>query len=187
MNLTRIIIFRYLISIVVALSFVLAVGDGTQSRSWRETPLAAAQDYLWIQDQRPVTELMNIFWNSPVLLPGNPRDAFAEKVLTDNLFVAIGQIDTTVVDQPKFITPEDVLLVVGGNPQPPNELTDIDPIIDEFLDTIKNVYSGVLGPSGKHAKRFIFSGSGISSCEPGGFAISYAGENYTYKTPIPGC
>ena len=32
MNLTRIIIFRYLISIVVALSFVLAVGDGTQSR-----------------------------------------------------------------------------------------------------------------------------------------------------------
>jgi hypothetical protein len=64
---------------------------------------------------------------------------------------------------------------------------DMPPAVIGALATMEAVLARSLGPMGKGTHWFVFDGGTVHACGKGGMSISFAGEIYTYETPVPGC
>ncbi len=173
--------------VLLCVLLVFGLVTSSDARQWRVTPQAAAQEYVIINDQRSPNEIVLVFWMTPRLLPDQPQNETAKAMLTRNLLVGIAHADVSAGGAMSFRAPTNITLVTGGQNRPPLAGSQIEPASAGALTTMSQVFAQALGPLGKGTKWHVFDGSGISSCRSGSFAISYAGENYTYETPIPGC
>jgi hypothetical protein len=54
------------------------------------------------------------------------------------------------------------------------------------LNVLRQMFSQ-MGVFGKGIHFYVFDPSGIDSCKDGQFWVVYEGEEYEYRTPIPGC
>ena len=61
------------------------------------------------------------------------------------------------------------------------------PVAVGIVAGMQSVFSQALGPMGEGMRWMTFDAAEISSCEEGVFWIDYDGEQYDYRTPIPGC
>ena len=59
--------------------------------------------------------------------------------------------------------------------------------VTQAINTLQALARQSLGPLGTGVRWFAFEGSMIHSCTPGKLSVPFAGETYTYDTPIPGC
>jgi len=76
-----------------------------------------------------------------------------------------------------------------GNSKPLALLTGdkVPPAIAGMMVTLDGTLRQALGPAGQGFKVFAFDGGAVHSCEKGRLSIPFAGETYTYETPVPGC
>ena len=95
-------------------------------------------------------------------------------------FSPLGQITFTTHTDVTLRTKKDEIrqpLVKEGLP----------PAVMAGVSVLEALFSQALGKLGQGAQFYVFDGTGIDSCQEGGFWVSYADEEYNYDTPIPGC
>jgi hypothetical protein len=64
---------------------------------------------------------------------------------------------------------------------------ELSPKTAGTLTVMETMFRQSFGAMGKGMKLFIFKPDGVSSCGKGGLSVGFAGETYTWETPIPGC
>jgi len=73
-----------------------------------------------------------------------------------------------------------------------NKLTLLDastmpPTFVGAMATMQSVFNRALGQFGQGVQWFAFDGSPMQACTKGRLSIPFAGEKYTFDTPVPGC
>lgn len=83
----------------------------------------------------------------------------------------------------------DFLMVKDSEAKPLQLLTgdEIPPTIVGALSLMEASLSRSLGQFGKGIHWFVFTGGSTHACGSSGISIPFAGETYTYDTPMPGC
>ena len=64
---------------------------------------------------------------------------------------------------------------------------DLPPITAGMIATIESMLRQAGGAMGKGMKMFVFESGAVNSCAKGELSIPFAGETYTWETPVPGC
>ncbi|HML11409.1 MAG TPA: hypothetical protein VK432_11165 [Stellaceae bacterium] len=178
---------RFAIAAFVALLCLLcaAAPDPAQSRPWKPTPAALAQDYTQIIDNRSGKELVLVWWLVPQLIPNSSA---AAELLDKYVVVGIihGHVD---VGGTLSFDKIDSLQAMDGNSTPLKALIgdNIPPAVQGALTAVEGVLRQALGPTGQGIAWFVFEGGAVHACQKGGLSIPFEGETYTYETPIPGC
>ncbi len=170
-----------LISSLVLLSFAAPVS----SRSWKQDAKAVAQDYSQILHNKGNGDLLMVWWLVPQIVPTSPQ---AQQVLDNYVIIGIGQ--THVAPNGAMTFP--VIDALGANDANGRALkflaaNDIPPAVTGLLAASQAALGQSLGAMGQGFRWFVFEAGGVHACAPGGLSIPFAGETYTYETPIPGC
>ena len=182
---------RHLLGATLAIALILFIAlPPASSRTWRTTPDQLARDYLTINDTRPGGEMVLLMWlASPMLQPGiNGRENLAAILDRYVLIMAVHGHFDRVSGTASF---DDItaLQATDKNGAPLNALTQdkIPPTAAGIVTVMEGVFRQVVGPMGKGMKTFIFDSGSVGVCKSGVLSVPYAGETYTWKTPIPGC
>ena len=159
----------------------------SEARQWRSNPTDDVLDYALIQDRRSRNEFIMIFWINPTI--GNePKNELVRESLAKNLIIGIAHADFT--DRGYFeFRKVSAPVISTGNGQLRTELkiSQQEPLIVRLVPAMQEIYENAIGPLGKGLTWFVYDGTGIETCRPGTLIVPYAGENYSYETPIPGC
>jgi hypothetical protein len=160
------------------------------SRQWKATPEAMARDYSFIQDSRPGGELVLIGWFIPEMTARNTpgADVLAEMLHKYVVILAVhGHVDratgTMSVDDVNSLEAKDQ----SGNPLAAVAKDDLPPTNIAVLTAMEGFLRQSFGAMGKGLKMFIFDAGSVGSCKQGQLSVPFAGETYTWDTPIPGC
>lgn len=178
------------IGICLFLTLVLGVDPMSPSlaRQWNETPQSKAREYLQIVDQRSAKELVVVLWLAPQLVPPGPTAAQTKRVLED--FTVIGLIHADINDNGSMnfrkISNLNLKPFHGGL-EAPISRGALPPLAAGAIVAIEQVFSQDLGNLGKGTSWFVFGGKWNDSCGKGGFWVQYAGTDYDYTMPMPGC
>lgn len=157
-----------------------------ESRPWKPTDSMLAQDYANIVDQRGKGDLVMLMWMVPESLP--EQQAVAREILSR--YVVLGAVHAHVDATGTFSFDDiDSLQISDSNGRALVALdnTSMPPAISGTLVTMQAILGQAAGPFGKGIHWFAYKGDGVSSCKKGVLSIQFAGEKYTYETPIPGC
>lgn len=175
-------------TILLASAVILMQPLTAEARQWRATPMALAQDYVHIVDQRSPSELVMIFWVSPQLIQQIPANKPGRQLLAKNMVVGVVHADISPGGSFTFRTPmAPTVDVAPRGPQINLPDSKIEPAALGMIESFRQIFGRALGPIGKGIRWFTFDGNNVKSCAAGAFAIKYANEAYTFETPIPGC
>jgi len=138
-----------------------------------------------IQDNRPGDQLVMVFWLSPPMI----EDKSAQAMLESNLI--LGVLNSRIGGDGKASFASDAQVTVkdaNGNVLREIKDEDLTPTLSGGLHAMEAVFRQALGPMGQGFHWFVFDGASVHACSPGsGFSVQFAGTNYTYDTPVPGC
>jgi hypothetical protein len=176
-------------ALVLLSAFALPFFVPAYARDWKPTPAKQAVDYSIIVDARPGGELVQILWFVPQFIDvGGTNSPEASKLLDEYIFIAVvrgkmGIGGNVVFDENATIKARDgngtALKLLQGD--------DIPPTAAGVVTTAGGVIRQMLGPLGEGMHFFVFENGGVHTCKKGQLVVSYAGEDYTYDTPFPGC
>lgn len=158
------------------------------ARKWFANPKQRALDYSYIEDRRSPHEVVVLFWLVPEIVPDSREMDFARKTFEEYLIFGATHIS---VDDEGRITRKttNVPIVHTINGQLLNRLGQeaISPLAARMVEVFKQMARDKMGLAGQSMEWFVFDGQSVSSCGEGGFRITFAGTDYDYRTPIPGC
>lgn len=166
----------------------LAVSSHATARQWRATPAAKAMDYAHIIDRKSASRTALIFWMVPEIVELTPRTMEARQIL--RRYAVIGVNDVAVSDLGEFRTlsaPPPSIKIKNLAPLPPLKNDTLPSNVVSTIQLLGDAFSKVLGKLGQGITWYVFDGQEISSCQEGRFEVSFAGVDYLYETPIPGC
>jgi hypothetical protein len=142
-------------------------------------------NYLQIVDSRDGRDVIMIWWLAPPMFDETARTSL---LVLDQYFVVgfvHGQVNTggTIT-----YDSSDAPVVTGNDGVPMKLLTSdaIPPTVTGLLAGVQASLGQSIGALGKGIQWDTFTGP-ARACSKGNISIAYAGETYTYDTPIPGC
>jgi hypothetical protein len=175
---------------LLAAMFVCIGLSPASSRVWKATPDKIAREYATINDTRADGELVLLMWFVPAMVRPDatgaaPLTAMLQKYVV--LMAVHGQLDKATGS----ISFEDVntLEARDQNEKPLALLArnDLPPTATAVLAAVETLFRQSLGAMGKGMKMFLFEAGTVDSCKKGELSVPFAGETYTWDTPIPGC
>ena len=171
------------------LSLILCGGSHEVSaRNWKLSPAAAMWDYTVISHPRSLREQVVVWWLAPELLTVYQWAREVPKELREHLLVAVVHADVSGTGTLSFRTIKGVKIkTADGTMLQPLTEAATPPEIASFIKQGRSQLTQKLGQFGQGLNWFTFKNKGIESCKSGRFWIVYAGEEYEYKTPLPGC
>jgi hypothetical protein len=171
-----------------ALSVVAA--STASSRIWKATPDAIARDYATINDTRPGGELVLLMWFVPTMVRSDMSGAPNLIAMLQKYVVVMavhGHLDkasgTLSFDDIDTLEAKDQ----AGKPLNLLVRSVMPPAPTAVLAAVETLFRQSLGAMGKGMKMFVFDAADVDSCKKGEMSIPFAGETYTWDTPIPGC
>jgi hypothetical protein len=175
-------------AVTLSLTFFLAIIScvGTLSpawsRPWKPTSITLAEDYARISDHRANGDIVIVWWFVPRMMPG-ASEAFDKYVVIAVVHAHMGSAGTMSFQK------VDTLQARDDNEKELVSLTgdSVPPVLTGILARMGVFLRHALGAMGEGTQLFVFNGGAVHSCGKGGMSIPYAGEIYTYETPIPGC
>jgi hypothetical protein len=172
--------------LVVAVAvFAFAPGTPAEARKWNPTPAKLAQDYAVIIDSRDKGEIVGIVWFSPQF--GESEQDIA-KALDQYILIAVVHARLQVSGNVEFDdTAALELKDADGKPLKLLEGDNVPPSMAGATASLGGMFRQALGPMGQGMHFFVYENGGVHSCKKGRLTVVYAGENYTYDTPFPGC
>jgi hypothetical protein len=179
----------HLRALALAVTALLSLTSAAlEARPWKPTPQTQAQDYSSIVDNRGKGEIVSLKWFVPPVAPDS-QNAQNLQALLDK-YVVIGAVHAHT--QPGGIMTFDAidtLPVNDGGGTPLKALTgdDIPPTLAGYIVTLQGSLRQSMGATGLGIHVFAYDGGNVHACQKGGMSISFAGEVYTYDTPVPGC
>jgi hypothetical protein len=181
---------RYGLRAALAAAFLLFAFYPASSRVWRATPDQLAQDYLTINDTRPGGELVLLLWFAPPMVrPGIGGGTELSAVL--ERYVALMTVHGRL-DKASGTMSFDDFDTLQANDQAGKPLTvvpkdKLPPTVAGVVTIMEGLYRQAAGAMGKGMKMFIFEAGSVDACKTGALSVPFAGETYTWTTPIPGC
>ncbi|MCP5371418.1 MAG: hypothetical protein H6907_06745 [Hyphomicrobiales bacterium] len=178
------------LALTMALSTALALAaiPTGQARPWKPSPEALAQDYLMLSHKRSTAESVQVLWVAPPMLPRNDQSNTAREVLEDYILLAVIHANTQSTGMMDFVPVANLTLrTLDGTVLQPLDRESLPPTTAGILTVFEQVFTRNLGPLGRGTHWFVFDGKAVPSCGKGGFVVPYAGEEYLYETPVPGC
>jgi hypothetical protein len=177
--------FRAALIVFSALLCVLSASSPAGARPWKTTPQGLAQDYAEIVDARGQGEIVVLFWFVPQMVAESPAaQAFLDKYIVIGVVHARpGPGGSMLFDAIDTLQASDA----GGKPLTLLEGDKLPSDVSAFVAAMGGTMKQALGAMGQGMHLFVFDNGGVHDCGKGGIAIPYAGEVYTYDTPIPGC
>ena len=175
--------------LVSLLFFVIGMPEIGAARKWRVKPNDLAADYAQIIDQRPGNEVVVVYRIAPETINQDMPNVEAIKaMLKEHMLVAIAHGSATPAGRLDFRVPQNpVLEDVDRKQRPPIEKENWPPMVTAFSTLMQSFLTQSLGQLGGSFHWFVFDAAGIDSCGKGRIWLQYAGERYSYDTPIPGC
>ena len=175
-----------ILSLFILLGVVVA--GGASARVWSKNPIALAQDYVVINDNRGAGEMILVLWLASPLLPDGPASDVARDLLDKNILIGVAHVHVAKDGSMTFdpVPTMDATDGAGGS------LKQLDtgamsPAIVASMTMVQTIFTRSLGQLGQGVHWFVFDAGATRACAPGGLAITVADEKYTYDTPIPGC
>jgi hypothetical protein len=176
-------------ALIPAVLSVVAVSTAS-SRMWNATPDAIARDYATINDTRAGGEVVVLMWFVPTMVRPDASGAPNLIAMLQKYVVVMavhGRLDkaagTLSFDDIDTLEARDQ----AGKPLNLLVRSVMPPAPTAVLAAIETMFRQSLGAMGKGAKMFVFDAADVDSCKKGGMSIPFAGETYTWDTPIPGC
>ncbi len=167
---------------------LLATASPAQSRIWSHDPVSLAQDYAIITDNRSKGDLAMIIWLAPPIISDTPANQAARELL--DKYVTIGVVHAYVTQEGTTSFDQITVPEVRDKARALLKLLDpgaIPPAMVGALATLQSIFSRTFGAFGNGIQWFTFDGETVHACRPGGMSVLFAGETYTYDTPVPGC
>jgi len=182
---------RLLVLTLVASVMLSSFGTAPAiSRMWKVSPIAMAQDYATINDNRGHGDVVLLMWFVPQMVaPGSPGADTMVTMLRKYVVVMVGHghLDTST----GRISFDDIGALQAsdqdGRTLTPVARNDLPPVTNGALTTVESIMRQALGTFGSGMKMFAFDAGHIDTCSKGRLSIPLAGETYTWDTPIPGC
>ena len=170
--------------VVLSLAICLLSSSSAWARMWKPSATVVAQDYAQIIDSRSNDDIIIVWWLLPQMFP----DKGAQEIVSKN--VIFGVLKAHVSSDVTFSFAEVDHLEVkrsDGTSLTPLSGDQIPPTVAGTLATIEAGLRQGLGAMGRGIHWFVFDGTDVDSCAKGGLSVPFAGEVYTYETPVPGC
>jgi hypothetical protein len=169
----------------LALLCCLGALSPASARPWKPTPTALAQDYLLIVDQRSDRDIAMVLWLAAPMV-ANSREV--AEILDKYAVVGVLHAHFASDGTAKF-DDFDSLHAQDGEGRSLKLLRGdaVPPIVAGVVSTVGAAMQQTLGPMGHGLHWFIFAGGAVHACGKGQLAVLFAGETYTYKSPVPGC
>jgi len=163
----------------------LGTSSPASSRSWKPTKSAIAEDYAQIFDDRNKHEIILIWWLVPPMVPDSPE---TRRILDKYVVMALVHAEASA-DGTVSYDAIDSLQVTDSNGKPLKLLRGdgIPPDATKMLADFGKVARQAVGGMGHGMTFFVFEAGAVHACATGGLSAPFAGEDYTYKTPFPGC
>jgi hypothetical protein len=167
---------------VVALSVTFLMP--AEARPWKPSPQALAQDYLQIQHVRPNGEIILVFWFAPPMAGDQKqvRGILDKYIIVSVVHGRAGPGGAVLFDEIPTLEAKDG----SGNPLKLVANQDLPPDVAQGVEMISNTMKQTIGATGQGMRFFVFQGD-VHACSPGKLVIPYAGEEYSYDAPVPGC
>ncbi|HEX4573247.1 MAG TPA: hypothetical protein VH184_22625 [Dongiaceae bacterium] len=151
---------------------------------WKPSAKVVAQDYAQIIDDRGNGDIIIVWWLVPQMFAAKA----AQEIMSKN--VIFGVLKAHVSSDVTFSFAEIDHLDVerpDGTRLTPLSDDQIPPALAGTLAAIEAGLRQALGAMGRGIRWFVFDGTNLDSCAKGDLSVLFAGEVYTYETPIPGC
>jgi hypothetical protein len=180
-----------------------------QARHWPATSAKSASDYALIVDRTNKTDVTIVMWIAdPMAAKLYAKMPSLQQALKDYIVIgtlhAHGEMGSD--GKPAMVfgeTPPPVAMDAAGVPLKPvaaggypAEVTAVTSIVQVMLKNKLNEVAKTsasdakgkaLAEAGQSLDFQVFESGGVQACTPGRLTVAYAGENYTYDTPMPGC
>ena len=176
----------------------------TTGREWKSKPKSAAADYLTISDKRPTGDGIFIIWLAQPILEGafpkmpELKDALDHYVVLGTMHmqkrdgnIAIDETETPVAQDAQGTA----LTLLPAQRLPP-ELNMLEAMLQFGLRRSLTQRTGSDASDTKEKlddlirrgfRFFVFDTGTVHACTAGKLQVRYAGETYSYDTPVPGC
>jgi len=184
--------YRYSFAKILLLTAMISfIGfSPASSRIWKASPDQIAKEYAIINDSRPNGEFVVLTWFVPTMVRPDTSEANIMIAALKKYVVvtaAHGQLDKTTAK----VTFLDIDALEAkdqdARPLTPVARDDLPPTTAGMLITTEAFFRQSLGALGKGLKMFVFDAGAVDSCKKGRLSVPFAGETYTWETPIPGC
>jgi len=180
-------IFSCIVNMVL-IAFLANLGGEANARPWKTTPTKRAQDYLSIQDVRANNEIVLTMWIAPEYFAPEQRSELVKNLFSTYTVIVFAHVQILPTGEWKYTDPTNASIRHRNDAaRQPLDKDTLSPALIGFLTIFEKTLSQGLGKLGANMKLHVFDGAGIESCGNGVLWVDYAGENYSFKTPIPGC
>jgi hypothetical protein len=156
------------------------------ARSWNPQGAALAQDYSVIVDGRPNHNIVQVIWMTwPMTSTSSQvvRDLLDHYVIIGLTHGQLGPGGEMVFDKEESATAANL----DGTPLKALIENSYPPAVTGAVTAMGSFMRQSMGAMGAGMKFEVFESNGVRACEKGRLSVKYAGETYTYDTPIPGC
>ena len=166
----------------------VGIASSALARQWNATPQVKAREYLIIQDQRSNNEIVVVFWIAPQAFVPGPDTKQTKRILEDYLLVGIVHANTNHLGEMSFRKLSNLnLKPFQGGVKSALDKQNLPPAVAAVVTASERIFTQNFGKMGTGTTWFVFDGKFNQSCGKGGFWVPYAGANYDYRTPVPGC
>jgi hypothetical protein len=166
-------------------SLLMALASPGLCRIWKPSAASLAVDYTQIRDSRGKGEIVLVSW----IVPQWVQSAQIQQLLDKYVVVAVTHGKPSIGGTSTFEDVDTLLVYANGEAMPLTRLTgdSIPPALAGFLASFGAGVRQATGAMGGGMHVFVFEGNSVHACNPGELTVPFAGETYTFKTPIPGC
>jgi hypothetical protein len=172
----------------VMLAALALLGAPGQARQWSRNPISQAQDYAVISDNRGGGDLVLVIWLAPPVIPATPQSQAARDLLDKYVMIGVTHAHT----QPDGSMSFDAVHELDAKGADGKALVALDthtlpPAMVGAMSAMQTAFARSLGALGQGTHWFAFEAGSVHACGKGGLTVPFAGENYTYTTPMPNC
>ena len=156
------------------------------ARPWNPQGATLAQEYSVITDSRPNHDIVQVFWMTWPMTATNSQTV--RDLLDHYIIMGVSHGSLGPGGQMTFDKEEGVEAVgLDGTPLKAVPEDRYPPAVNGTVTTMGAFMRQSMGAMGAGMKFLVFESNGVRACEKGRLSVKYAGETYTYDTPIPGC
>src|SRR5262249_12551968 len=152
-------------------------------------PDTIARDYVTINHNRSKSEFVMLMWFVPQMVQPEakspPLTAMLEKYVV--ILIIHGHFNPNTgamsFDEINHLEARD------GSEKllRPVDRSTLPPISTGMLAAMETLFRQSFGAMGNGMRTFLFDTGTVHSCNQGRLSVLYAGETYTWETPIPSC
>ena len=168
-----------------ALAFVLlllAVAAPASARAWKPTLQQQTVDYLTIAHNRGTDNVVMVWMASPLIAAPAVKPVLEKYVVLSIVHTRRGADGVTVWDDVQGVKLSDG---AGQNLKevPSDQVPPI--LVGMIASSEATMRQTTQGKSKVYWS--VWEAGAVNACQRGKLIVSYAGEDYSYDTPVPGC